>query len=70
MTPRLDELPELCTVEEYSAFTRQGLTKCYSDIREGRIESIRLGRTIRIPRRALEELLGASPVRPGLRVVK
>lgn len=57
---RFDDLPELCTVEEYALFTRQGKTKAYEDVRIGRVESIRLGRTIRIPRRALEELMGAQ----------
>ena len=65
----LDELPELVTVEEYAAFTRQGLTKAYADVHEGRVESIRLGRTIRIPRRAIEELVGKVETR-ALRAVK
>ena len=58
---RLEELAELVTIEEYAAFTRQGKTKCYEDIRLGRVEAIRLGRTIRIPRRALEQLVDGGP---------
>ena len=66
----VEDLPELCTVEEYGGVTRQGLTKAYEDVRLKRIDSIRLGRTIRIPRRAIEELVygKAEPVR--LRAVK
>ena len=58
---RLGDLPELVTVDEYAAFVRQGLTKSYEDIRLGRVEAIRLGRTIRIPRRALEQLVDGRP---------
>ena len=50
---RLEDLAELVTIDEYALFTRQGKTKCYEDIRLGRIESIRLGRTIRILRRSI-----------------
>ncbi len=55
---RLEDLPELCTVDEYADYTRQGRTKAYDDVRQKRIESIRIGRaTIRIPRRAIEALV-------------
>ena len=53
----LDDYPELLTVQEYAAITRQGLTKAYDDVRLGRIQSLRLGRTLRIPRRAIESLI-------------
>lgn len=56
----LDDLPELVTVEEFAAFTRQGLTKAYEDVRRGRIQSVRLGRTIRIPRQAIEALINGD----------
>ena len=65
----LDELPELVTVEEYATFTRQGLTKAYADVRTGCIESIRLGRTIRIPRRAVEELVYGKAETTKLRAI-
>ena len=60
---------QLLTVAEYASFTRQGLTKAYADVREGHIESVRLGRTIPIPR-LLGELVarieeGDSDTTPG-----
>ena len=61
----LDDLPEIVTVEEYSAITRQGLTKAYDDVRLGRIEAVRLGRTIRIPRRAIEKLISCEAAKNG-----
>ena len=66
----LEDLPELCTVEEYAGVTRQGRTKAYEDVKEGRIESIRIGRTIRIPRRFIEALVYGEPKAPLLRAIK
>jgi excisionase family DNA binding protein len=66
----LDDLPELCTVEEYAEVTRQGLTKAYADVKAKRIESTHLGRTIRIPRRAIEALVYGEPNAPVLKAVK
>ena len=66
----LEDYPDLLTIPEYAEFTRQGLTKSYEDVRRERIASIRLGRTIRIPRRALEELLDGKVEAAPLRVVK
>ena len=59
-SPRIEDLPELVTIEEYAAFMRQGRSKSYEDVRLGRIKSIRLGRVIRIPRRAIEALVNGA----------
>lgn len=53
----LDELPDLLTVDEYAAWARRGRNQAYEDVREGRVPSIRLGRAIRIPKKALRDLL-------------
>ena len=67
---QLGDLPELVTVAEYADFTRQKLTKAYEDIKLKRVGSIRIGRTIRIPRRAIAALVYGEPQAPGLRAVK
>jgi excisionase family DNA binding protein len=50
---QLSELPELVTPEEARAFLRVSRNVMYELIRSQRIASIRLGRSIRIPRTAL-----------------
>jgi excisionase family DNA binding protein len=54
----LADLPPVLTVEEAMPILRLSRGSCYQGIREGSIPSIRVGRSIRIPRRALLELLG------------
>ena len=53
----LDQLPDLMTVEEYAAFARRGKNQAYEDVREGRIDHVRLGRAIRIPKAAIARML-------------
>ena len=60
-------LPLLLTVEEAGVLLRIGRTKAYAMAREWRetegrsgLPVIDLGHVLRVPRRALEELLGAS----------
>ena len=50
--------------------TRQGLTRAYEDVDLNCIESIRLGPTIRIPRRAIEELVYGKAEPARLQAVK
>lgn len=54
----VDELPAVLTVEQYAAFWRIGRTTAYDLVRSGDLEAVRLGRTIRIPRRVVLEQLG------------
>ncbi|MGH9116779.1 MAG: helix-turn-helix domain-containing protein [Acidimicrobiales bacterium] len=62
-----DRLPALLTVEEAGGVLRVGRTKAYAMAREWRdsggrsgLPVIDLGHVLRVPRRALEDLIGAS----------
>jgi hypothetical protein len=64
---RIGEIPLLLTVEEAGELLRIGRTKAYSMTREWRetngasgLPVIDLGNVLRVPRRALEELIGAD----------
>jgi excisionase family DNA binding protein len=50
---RIEDLPELLTVREMADFTRIGIRQAYELVRSGDLPSVRLGRSIRIPKRAL-----------------
>ncbi|QSQ10462.1 Putative DNA-binding proteinA [Koleobacter methoxysyntrophicus] len=53
------------TVPEVAKILRIGRTKAYDLIKQGKIASIRVGRSIRIPRQALENFIkreGASNI--------
>lgn len=52
------ELPAVLTVEEAAKLLRIGRGAAYEAVRKGEIPSVRVGRSIRVPRRALLELLG------------
>jgi excisionase family DNA binding protein len=54
----LDELPLLLTVEEAAQVMRLSRNGAYNAVADGVIPSIRIGRTIRIPRDALAAALG------------
>jgi excisionase family DNA binding protein len=56
----LDELPLLLTVEEAAQVMRLSRNGAYNAVAEGVIPSIRIGRTIRIPRDALAAVLGLA----------
>lgn len=62
-----DEIPVLLTVEEAGALLRIGRTKAYAMAREWRetdgrsgLPVVDLGHVLRVPRRALEDLIGAE----------
>lgn len=59
-SPRLESLPDLMTVTEYATFARRGKNQAYEDVRQGRVPSIRLGTSIRIPKAALLRLLAGE----------
>jgi excisionase family DNA binding protein len=56
----LDELPLLLTVEEAAQVMRVSRNGAYNAVAEGTVPSIRIGRTIRIPRDALASTLGLN----------
>ncbi len=48
------------TVPEAATFLRVGRTAAYEAIRSGEIPSVRIGRSIRVPRLALERLMAGE----------
>ena len=56
----LDDLPLLMTVEEAAQLMRVSRNGAYNAVAEGTVPSIRIGRTIRIPRDALASTLGIT----------
>lgn len=56
----LDELPPLLTVKEVSDLLRIGINQAYTACDSGEIPAVRFGRTWRIPRPALLEMLGVD----------
>lgn len=66
-----DRLPAMLTVEEAGGLLRIGRTKAYAMAREWRetggrsgLPVVDLGHVLRVPRRALEELIGAELTGP------
>jgi excisionase family DNA binding protein len=55
------ELPLVLTVEEFAAAMRLGRGSAYEFVRQNGIRHVRCGRSIRIPRSAVLELLGETP---------
>ena len=54
----------LLTVEELGRETRLGRTKAYALVVSGEVQSIRVGRAIRIPRSAVLEWIAAKVGEP------
>jgi excisionase family DNA binding protein len=48
------------TVEEAAALLRIGRTAAYEAARRGDLPAVRIGRSLRVPRHALDELLNVS----------
>jgi len=70
----MSEVPVLLTVEEAGELLRIGRTKAYALTREWRetngasgLPVIDLGNVLRVPRRALEELIGTDLIDAGFR---
>jgi excisionase family DNA binding protein len=57
------ELPSVLTVSEAGAVLRISRGAAYEGVRSGAIPSVRIGRTIRIPRSALLSLIGDDGAR-------
>jgi excisionase family DNA binding protein len=60
-TTTLATLPEVLTVREAAAILRVGRNQLYQAITRGELGAVRIGRSIRIPKQALLDLLAASP---------
>lgn len=57
-----DSLPLLLTVGEMAAVLRIGRNAAYQMVKDGDIQSIRVGRSIRIPRNALIQFVESTQV--------
>jgi excisionase family DNA binding protein len=53
----LDRLPEVLTVREAAAVLRVGRNQLYQAVGRGQLRAVRIGRSIRIPKQALLDLL-------------
>lgn len=62
--PSIDELPDVMRVEHVMRFLQIGRNQCYEAIRTGEIPAVRVGRSIRVLKRALLASLG-DPVATG-----
>jgi excisionase family DNA binding protein len=63
----VSDLPLVLTVEEMAEVMRISRGSAYEAIRTGAVPHVRIGRTIRVPRKALLALLGEdeTPTRRG-----
>jgi excisionase family DNA binding protein len=60
----LDRLPEVLKIHEAAAVLRIGRNQLYEAVARGELRAVRIGRTIRIPKQALLDLLATgSPPR-------
>lgn len=57
---KVEDLPLLLTVEEAAELLRIGRNGAYAAVSNGSLPSVRIGRTIRIPRDALAGLLAVG----------
>jgi excisionase family DNA binding protein len=64
-TSTLATLPEVLTVREAAAILRVGRNQLYQAVGRGELGAVRIGRSIRIPKQALLELLAAASPRPS-----
>jgi excisionase family DNA binding protein len=64
-TSTLATLPEVLTVREAAAILRVGRNQLYQAIAHGELGAVRIGRSIRIPKHALLDLLAAASPRPS-----
>lgn len=56
------------TVEEAAAMLRIGRSAAYEGVRSGAIPSVRIGRLLRVPRHALDAMLGIPEYHEAPRV--
>jgi excisionase family DNA binding protein len=56
----LDQLPDVLKVREAAAVLRIGRNQLYEAVARGELRAVRIGRTIRIPKQALLDLLASG----------
>ena len=64
-TSTLAALPEVLTVREAAAILRVGRNQLYQAVGRGELGAVRIGRSIRIPKQALVDLLTAATPPPA-----
>jgi excisionase family DNA binding protein len=64
-TSTLATLPEVLTVSEAAAILRVGRNQLYQEVARGELGAVRIGRSIRIPKHALLDLLAAAGPPPA-----
>ena len=64
-TDALAMLPEVLTAREAAAILRVGRNQLYQAVARGQLGSVRIGRSIRIPKRALLALLASASLPPA-----
>lgn len=60
----VDQLPLMLTVKEVARVLRIGRNEAYAAVADGSLPSVRIGRSIRIPRNSLATLLGTAREAP------
>ena len=64
-TDALALLPEVLTAREAAAILRVGRNQLYQAVSRGELGSVRIGRSIRIPKQALLDLLASASLPPA-----
>ena len=64
-TSALATLPEVLTAREAAAILRVGRNQLYQAVARGELGSVRIGRSIRIPKQALLDLLASAGLPPA-----
>jgi excisionase family DNA binding protein len=59
-TNTMATLPEVLTAREAAAILRVGRNQLYQAIARGQLRAVRIGRSLRIPKQALLDLLGSG----------
>ncbi len=57
---RLSDLPDVLTVDQMADVFSIGRNAAYEAVRTGQVRHVKIGRTIRIPKIAVEELLAGQ----------
>ncbi len=60
----VEQLPLMLTVPEVAQILRIGRNEACAAVADGSLPSVRIGRTIRVPRNSLAALLGTPPDAP------
>jgi excisionase family DNA binding protein len=61
----MSTLPEVLTAREAAAILRVGRNQLYQAVSRGELGSVRIGRSIRIPKQALVALLASASLPPA-----